>query len=119
MSNYDNIPANLAAILNGNFNQEPVVVADPNEPTEEQRKLSDELVNETEGVYLLKIDAQGHDMHVLRGAADYIRTHPVYVILLEFSPMLMKAGGVEPLDLLHLLYDDLGYQCFDARKIAS
>ena len=24
MSNYDNIPANLAAILNGNFNQEPV-----------------------------------------------------------------------------------------------
>ena len=51
MSNYDNIPANLAAILNGNFNQAPVVTVDPNEPTEEQRKLSDELVDMLSDLY--------------------------------------------------------------------
>lgn len=51
MSNYDNIPANLAAILNGNFNQEPVAIFDPNEPTEEQRKLSDELVDMLSDLY--------------------------------------------------------------------
>lgn len=51
MSNYDNIPANLAAILNGNFNQEPVAIVDPNEPTEEQLKLSDELVDMLSDLY--------------------------------------------------------------------
>ena len=56
MSNYDNIPANLAAILNGNFDQEPVVVADPNEPTEEQRKLSDELVDMLSSLYAAEGD---------------------------------------------------------------
>lgn len=56
MSNYDNIPANLAAILNGNFDQEPIVVADPNEPTEEQRKLSDELVDMLSDLYAAEGD---------------------------------------------------------------
>lgn len=66
MSNYDNIPASLAAILNGNFNQEPVVVADPNEPTDEQRKLSDELVDMLSDLYT----AEGDELAALNAVYD-------------------------------------------------
>ena len=66
MSNYDNIPANLAAILNGNFNQEPVAIFDPNEPTEEQRKLSDELVDMLSDLYA----AEGEDKTRLNAEYD-------------------------------------------------
>ena len=44
MSNSENI--DLAAILNGSFHQEPIVLAvNPNEPTEEQNTLYNELVD--------------------------------------------------------------------------
>lgn len=82
-------------------------------------RLSDELAPEKDGVFLLKIDAQGHELHVLRGAEEYIRSHDVYVILLEFSPFLLKAAHVDPMELLTLLTVDLGYQCFDGRRLQS
>lgn len=66
MSNYDNIPANLAAILNGNFDQEPIVVADPNEPTDEQRKISDELVDMLCDLYA----AEGDELAALNAVYD-------------------------------------------------
>lgn len=66
MSNYENIPANLAAILNGNFDQEPVAVTDPNEPTDEQRKLSDELVDMLSDLYA----AEGAELAALNAVYD-------------------------------------------------
>lgn len=79
-------------------------------------RLSDELEQETQGVYLLKIDSQGHEEHVLRGIVDYARRYPVYIVLLEFTPMLLRASGTEPLQLLRLLSDELRMQCFEARN---
>jgi FkbM family methyltransferase len=73
------------------------------------------LAEETQGIFLLKIDAQGHEYHVLQGAIAYIRSHPVYYILLEYYPKGLRAGGTDPLDLLRLLQHELGYQCFDLR----
>ena len=69
-----------------------------------------------DGVFMLKIDSQGHEMSVLRGAEAYIRARPVYLIQLEFSPMGLKAAGVNPLDLLKFVSDDLGYQCFETTR---
>ena len=79
-------------------------------------RLADELSEEVDGVFMLKIDSQGHEMSVLRGAEAYIRARPVYLIQLEFFPMGLKAAGVDPLDLLTLVADDLGYQCFDMNR---
>ena len=42
--------------------------------------LDDVLANETKGLYLLKIDAQGHEYSILRGAANYIRRRPAGLI---------------------------------------
>ena len=71
------------------------------------------LQHEEQGLFLLKIDSQGHEYHVLTGALEYIKTHPIYAILLEYYPKGMAAAGVDPLDLLYLLYRQLGLQCFD------
>jgi hypothetical protein len=64
------------------------------------------------GVLMLKIDAQGYEDHILRGAEKYIRRRPVLSLLLEFTPKLLLSAGVQPIDLLRRI-KALGYQCFD------
>ena len=70
------------------------------------------------GLFILKIDSQGHEYHVLQGCVQYIRTHPVYYILLEFYPKGLRAVNIEPLTLLQFLHYELGYQCFDLGRNA-
>jgi len=77
------------------------------------------LQHEEQGLFLLKIDSQGHEYHVLTGALEYIKTHPIYAVLLEYYPKGMAAAGVDPLDLLYLLYGQLGLQCFDIGPLAA
>ena len=86
MSTYEKIPANLAAILNGNFNQEPVAVVDPNEPTDEQRKLSDELVDMLSDLYA----AEGEDKARLNAEYDAKKAR-----ILEINPEV-HAGIADP-----------------------
>ena len=75
------------------------------------------LAAEARGVFLLKIDAQGHECTHTSGRKEYLLTpdRPVYYILIEYYPKGLKAGGVDPIDLLKLLQHELGYQCFDLR----
>ena len=68
-----------------------------------QLTLSDVLAHEPAGVYMLKIDAQGHEHHVLQGARRYLSKSPIHMILLEFSPKLLRAAGSDPVALLRLL----------------
>lgn len=79
-------------------------------------RLSDVLAAEEEGIYFLKLDAQGHEYHILKGAEEYIRRRPVFMIMFEFTPFALTAQGVDPMALLRLLTEDWGYQCFDGRK---
>mmetsp|Transcript_18426 Transcript_18426/g.30488 ORF Transcript_18426/g.30488 Transcript_18426/m.30488 type:complete len:403 (-) Transcript_18426:137-1345(-) len=79
------------------------------------KALSNVLKNEDNGLFLLKIDSQGHEYQILKGAEKYIKTHPVYLILLEYFPKGIVGGGVMPIQLLKLLTEQLGYQCFDVR----
>ena len=76
------------------------------------------LAEEDKGLFILKIDSQGHEYHVLQGCVQYIRTHPVYYILLEFYPKGLRAVNIEPLTLLQFLHYELGYQCFDLGRKA-
>lgn len=52
-------------------------------------------------IKLLKIDVEGYELNVLRGAESLVGEAPV--ILLEFSPEYMRKGGIDPEDLVSLL----------------
>ena len=75
--------------------------------------LNEVLRHERDGVYLLKIDSQGHEYQILQGCAQYMRTHPVYMVFFEYFPKGLHAHGTNGMDLLELLRH-LGYTCFNA-----
>lgn len=60
-----------------------------------ERELSPQKIK------LLKVDVEGYELNVLRGAESLVGEVPV--ILLEFSPEYMKKGGIAPEELIHLL----------------
>ena len=63
-----------------------------------------------ERVHLLKIDTQGHELKVLKGAEGLIRDFGVDIIHTEFSPALMRGHGAQPEEYLEYLWS-LGYTC--------
>ena len=55
-------------------------------------------------VDIFKIDAQGHEHHILLGAEELVKSHGVDYFILEFAPRMLEAAGFEgskTLDLLH------------------
>jgi FkbM family methyltransferase len=72
----------------------------------------DDFVGPEERVAFLKIDTQGHEVQVLKGAKRMLAARTIDLIHVEYSPRLLDAnlGGMEkPTALLELLYD-YGYQ---------
>lgn len=57
---------------------------------------------------LLKIDTEGFDLHVLRGATRLLRTHQVKFIQFEFSHFWARQGST--LDAALTLLGDCGYE---------
>ncbi len=64
-----------------------------------------------EHVDLLKIDTQGHELLVLKGAEGLIRKWGIDMLHLEFSPSLTVGHGYNASDLLEYVYS-LDYTCF-------
>jgi FkbM family methyltransferase len=58
-----------------------------------------------ERVHLLKVDTQGHEMSVIKGAEGIIKKHGIDVIHAEFSPALMRGHGVDPAKFLQYMHD--------------
>ena len=104
---------NFANTLSGTDGLPNYIKGRSREVSVEMVTLDSVLVAETRGLLMLKLDTQGHEFHILRGAMNYLRENPVYTILLEFTPKLLLNAGVQPMQLMQLLYKTLGYQCFD------
>ena len=64
-------------------------------------------------IYFLKIDTQGYEWKVLRGAETYLTSNRIQYAQYEFSPKLMNsAHSGDPLKLLHYMIT-MGAICFD------
>lgn len=62
------------------------------------------------GKTFIKIDTQGFEFGVLRGAESWLRSHRDWVIKMEFAPHWLCSQGTGPLALLTYLQDDCGFE---------
>ena len=63
----------------------------------------------------LKIDAEGFDLHVLKGAKNLIKSNPNIVLHIEFNPHLLHLNDVNPKIFLDYL-QYLGFTFFDVEN---
>lgn len=63
---------------------------------------------------LIKIDTQGHEIHVLKGLKGYLKNAPPESVLVmaESDPKLMALSGVDPKDIYQLMTVELGYSSY-------
>lgn len=73
----------------------------------------DEAVDED--LWLLKMDTQGNEGHVLAGSAGLFMRRTVAHVLSEFDPRLLRRAGTPPRQVLALLHR-AGFLCFDVRN---
>ncbi|NMC63354.1 MAG: FkbM family methyltransferase, partial [SAR324 cluster bacterium] len=86
----------------------------PNTTTIEERTLPcktlDSILNGCK-VDLLKIDTEGHEIEVLRGASRLLRANPHAKLLIKFNPKCLVGAGRRAEDLLGEI-DTIGYEMF-------
>ncbi|WP_353230615.1 FkbM family methyltransferase [Novosphingobium sp.] len=70
----------------------------------------DDLIAPDVAVDLLKIDVEGHEFGVLRGAQALLARSPDIRIVMEWSPQQMRKAGVNPGEIADLLP---GFRCHD------
>lgn len=63
---------------------------------------------------LIKIDTQGHELHVLKGLKGYLKkAAPESVLVMaESDPKLMALSGVDPKEIYQLMTVELGYASY-------
>ena len=69
----------------------------------------DDLIAPDVVVDLLKIDVEGHEFGVLRGAQAVLARSPDIRIVMEWSPLQMRKARVDPADIADLL---AGFRCY-------
>lgn len=69
-----------------------------------------------EDVHLLKIDVQGFEYFVFRGAKKLFTKHVVRNLIFEINSKLCASSGVDFMELLGMVYRDYGMMCFTTRN---
>ena len=62
-------------------------------------------------VYFLKIDVQGAEFEVLKGARELFEKFKVKTMVMELYPRGLLFAGVDMLQFMRFIYDDLGMFC--------
>ena len=62
-------------------------------------------------VYFLKIDVQGAEFEVLKGARELFEKFTVKTLLMELYPRGLLSAGVDMLQFMRFIYDELGMFC--------
>ncbi len=65
-------------------------------------------------VDVLKIDVEGHELGVLKGARAMIERSPDLHIIMEWSRPQMLLAGIDPAEIIALLKD---FRCYDAETV--
>ena len=91
-------------------------------PTTENRRevrvpcwALDDYILSDRPVDLVKIDVQGFELSVLRGAARVLKTNADIVVLLEFWPHSLRAAGDTPMALVDYLSKECGLQLYEVK----
>ncbi|CAD7957671.1 unnamed protein product [Amoebophrya sp. A120] len=67
-------------------------------------------LQDVDEISLLKIDVEGYELSVLRGAETLLRKRRIKHIWLEFQPTSLLAAGTDPVSLLWFLHG-FGFRC--------
>jgi FkbM family methyltransferase len=91
-------------------------------PTTENRRevkvpcwALDDYISPDRRVDLVKIDVQGFELSVLRGAARVLKANADIVVLLEFWPHGLRAAGDTPMALVDYLSTECGLQLYEVK----
>ena len=70
-------------------------------------------------VFFFKLDVQGFEFGVLNGAKTLFDNHIVKTVLMEVYPRGLGNAGVDFLEFLRFIWDDLGMFCSSANPVSS
>lgn len=76
----------------------------------EMNSVDNEL-NNLKDISFIKIDTEGHEVHVLNGLKKTLKDNKQAKLLIEFNPGCLRNAGFESKDLLQKI-QDLGYDIF-------
>ncbi|MBD3264114.1 MAG: FkbM family methyltransferase [Candidatus Omnitrophica bacterium] len=78
-------------------------------------RLDEYFKDSTEGVDFVKIDAEGAEYDVLRGAENLLNVNPYIKMVVEYSPFMLKKAGTDHRDFLKFL-KSLGFRLYDINE---
>ncbi len=61
---------------------------------------------------LIKIDTEGHELHVLNGLKETLKRNPKIILLIEANPACLKNAGSTVKDLLNMLVKDFDKEVY-------
>lgn len=70
-------------------------------------------------VFFFKLDVQGFEFEVLKGAKKLFNNHNVKTMLMEIYPRGLNSAGVEFLEFLEFIWNDLGMMCSSSNALSK